>query len=324
MNEEVKDVMRHYDALKQAQLLALDANDLRERGRRLWKAGLPRGASTGWPSVDHHYTVAPGQFTVITGWPGSGKSEWLDAVLMNLARQGWRFALYSPENQPEEVHLAKMAEKFLGLPFGDGPSDRMSLEEFDEAVDSMREWFGFMAPTIDTERVVFGMEQILLGAELRFRALGVWHSKENMRGLVVDPWNELEHQRPNHWSETEYISATLSMVRAWARTHRVHVWIVAHPQKQRRNDAGELPVPRPDMISGSQHWWNKSDNCVTVWRDFDNPDTTDVQIHVQKVRFKHVGRPGKITLRYERVTGRYFEKPPELKEVKNARKPYAD
>jgi twinkle protein len=60
------------------------------------------------------------------------------------------------------------------------------------------------------------------------------------------------------------------------------------------------------MISGSQHWWNKADQCITVWRDYD-AGTSDVEIHVQKVRFKHHGKIGKATLEYDRVTGRYHE-----------------
>jgi hypothetical protein len=41
----------------------------------------------------------------------------------------------------------------------------------------------------------------------------------------------------------------------------------------------------------------------------ENPEDQNVDIHVQKVRFKHVGRPGVVTLRYDRVTGRYHELP---------------
>jgi twinkle protein len=61
------------------------------------------------------------------------------------------------------------------------------------------------------------------------------------------------------------------------------------------------------MISGSQHWWNKADCALTVWRDSEYPDSQEVDIHIQKVRFKHIGRPGMVTLRYDRVTGRYHE-----------------
>jgi twinkle protein len=83
---------------------------------------------------------------------------------------------------------------------------------------------------------------------------------------------------------------------------------VAHPQKLRRDDAGKLPIPRPDSISGSQHWWNKADVALTVHRDMGDMPKQDVEIHVWKVRFKHIGSPGMVTLRYDKTTGRYHER----------------
>jgi twinkle protein len=78
---------------------ALGAPLLHLRVNALWEAGLPPGEKTGWPSIDKLYTVAPGQLTIITGWPGSGKSEWLDALLVNLMHQGWYTSIFSPENR---------------------------------------------------------------------------------------------------------------------------------------------------------------------------------------------------------------------------------
>jgi twinkle protein len=267
----------------------------------LWRAGLPPGDRTGWPSVDAHYTVVPGQLTVLTGWPGSGKSEWLDALLVNLGRQGWRIAMFSPENQPVELHITKLLEKLSGKPFGHGPTERIAEDELAEYLDELAQWFGFIAtPTGDT-----------VSPKSVIDAAMPWLQQHEgaKRGLVIDPWNELEHWRPAGLTETEYVSQTLSMLRGWARANKVHVWIVAHPQKFIRKDgASELPVPRPDMISGSQHWWNKADCAVTVYRSFAE-GISEVEIHIQKIRFKHVGRIGAVKLRYDKVTGRYFEIP---------------
>jgi twinkle protein len=260
----------------------------------LWDKGLPPGFATGWPSVDELYTVVPGQLTVATGWPNSGKSEWVDALAVNLARQGWRIAYFSPENMPVELHIAKLMEKFDGRPFGAGPTqriDRSSIPTLAERMDQFR----FLEP----------VEGSLSAKDVCDTTEPWLRSSQKPRGLVIDPWNELEHWRPHHMSETEYVSQTLSEVRQWARKNNVHVWIIAHPQKMRRED-GQLPVPKPDMISGSQHWWNKADCCVTVYRDM-NKQTADVEIYVQKVRFKHVGRIGVTTLKYDRITGRYAE-----------------
>lgn len=44
--------------------------------------------------------VVPGELTIITGVPNSGKSEWIDALLCNLTHQhGWSFALCSMEKK---------------------------------------------------------------------------------------------------------------------------------------------------------------------------------------------------------------------------------
>lgn len=305
-DDELENLRREAELLTDAKMIGVGADGFREKVDELWEKGLPRGSSTGWPALDDYYTVAPGQLTIVTGWPGSGKSEWLDALLLNLARQGWRFCLHSPENRPEQIHVVKFVEKYVGKPFGAGPTERMTRDEAHEAMTEIAQWFGFLVASADSDRLNFSFEQIMGAAEAWFRSRGYWHSKENPVGVVIDPWNELEHQRPAQYSETEYVSATLTAIRSWARTHNIHVWVVAHPQKIRRDDAGKLPVPRPDNISGSQHWWNKADNCIAVWREFDDRDSP-VQVHVQKVRFKHIGRIGGTDLRYDRVTGRYAQ-----------------
>ena len=274
---------------------------------RLWDEGMPAGDKTGWPSVDQLYTVMPGQMTILTGWPGSGKSEWLDALLLNLGRQGWKFAIFSPENQPTEIHVAKFVEKYLSKPFGAGPTSRATKQEVADAIGDMDGWFSFLCPSSDTTQTSFCIDEILNATEAHFRINGDWKDASVKRGLVIDPWNEIEHLRPRDISETEYVSQTLTHVRSWARAARVHVWIVAHPQKLRRDDNGKLPIPRPDSISGSQHWWNKADNAITVWRALDDPDNAEVEVHVQKIRFKHIGKVGIAELRYDRITGRYHE-----------------
>ena len=273
------------------------AASLRKRLNVLWGTGLVKGSSTGWASVDELYTVAPGLVTVVTGWPGSGKSEFIDALAINLIRQDWAICYYSPENMPIELHLSKLAEKWLGKPFGRGPTPRMEHDEADEAAMELGDRISFIDPELDA----LDIGQILEQASLHFANL-----PENVRrAVVIDPWNELRHDLASGETETRYIAEALGFVRRWARAWNVHVFIIAHPAKQAR-EAGKLPVPRPDMIAGSQHWWNKADQALTVWRDYD-AENNDVQIHVQKVRFKHHGRIGMVVLQYDRVTGRYHE-----------------
>jgi twinkle protein len=130
------------------------ACDFYDAAMTLYDEGRKRGLSTGWPALDQFLTVAAGQLTVVTGIPGHGKSEFIDALMVNLAqRADWRFAVCSFENSPEE-HLAKLAEKHLGAPFFDGPTRRMTRNEFGEAMAWMNDHFEFIrtddeAPTIN-------------------------------------------------------------------------------------------------------------------------------------------------------------------------------
>lgn len=271
-------------------------DDLGERCLRLYEKGLPAGDSTGWPTVDRHYTVAPQQWTLITGTPGSGKSEWLDALMVNLAENArWHFALYSPENHPTEIHLAKLAEKRVRKPFGAGPTTRMTPEELRKAIDWVTAHFYWLKPEYPT------------CAEL-FEAANYFREPSRKLGVVFDPWNTLEHLRPREQTETEYISSTLTEITNWCRRSRLHTFIVAHPAKLQRNKDGSRPVPTPYDVAGSAHWYAKADNIICINRDqLDNGQ--DVEVHIQKIRFKHIGRLGSVDLKYDRVVGRYFEAP---------------
>ena len=87
----------------------------------LYRGERSNGLSTGWRSVDQYMTIRPGDLTVVTGIPNHGKSEFIDALSINMARlHGWCFALCSFENAPDE-HIAKLAEKYVHAPFWDGP-----------------------------------------------------------------------------------------------------------------------------------------------------------------------------------------------------------
>jgi twinkle protein len=257
----------------------------------LYQIGRQHGASTGWPSLDNLYTIKSGQMTIVTGIPGSGKSEWLDALIVNLARRdGWSFGIFSPENYPVAVHAAKFAEKVVGKPFFQGPSERMTKDELHQFLDWANDQLFFIVPP----------EPMLDDVLDRARALVF---RNGIRGLIIDPWNELDHTRPRELTETEHVSRCLTRIRQFARSNDLHAWVVAHPRIMRR-ESGKVPVPTPYDISGSAHWFNKADNCITVWRDKED-DAAPVEIHTQKIRFREVGRLGVAFLNYDRVTGNY-------------------
>jgi twinkle protein len=274
-------------------------SQIHAKARELYESGgLKPGQRTGWPSVDKLYTVAMHQWTIITGTPSSGKSEWLDALMVNLAKgEEWRFFIFSPENQPLALHHSKIIEKYTGKPFNPGPTPRLDLDEFEEAENWMADKFFFCKPEHpDMESILVEGINSICHPGAGFKA-----------GIIIDPWNFLEHHRPQWMSETEYVSDCLSRVIEHVRGNPVHLWLVAHPAKQSPNKNGVYAIPTPRDISGSAHFWNKADNCITVWRDQTAQHSSEVEIHLQKVRWKHIGHQGIAKLDYDLVTGRYRE-----------------
>lgn len=65
--------------------------------------------------------VVPGELSIVTGVPNSGKSEWIDALLCNLATQhGWSFAMCSMEKKVGDTNNASegfrsFAERIVSL-----------------------------------------------------------------------------------------------------------------------------------------------------------------------------------------------------------------
>lgn len=270
-----------------------EADDIASRIRHIHEHGMPKTEKTGWRSLDNFYSVRAGELTVVTGIPGHGKSEWLDALVVNIANSaGWRFGIFSPENQPLEFHVSKLAEKVIGKPFAKGSPHRISESELDDCIGWVRRHISFILPDDPTLNAILSAAKAIV-------------YRHGIRGMVVDPWNEIEHSRPNGMTETEYISQALSQIRNFARRNGVHVWVVAHPAKMQKEKEGGYPVPTPYDISGSAHWRNKADNCLTVYRKVSDESRT-VEIHVQKIRFKDVGRAGHMAeLLYNTRTGQY-------------------
>jgi len=283
---------------------AFEFSDRREDVLRLYEHGYEHGHLTGWRELNRLYTVRPGEITVVTGIPSSGKSNFVDALLVNLARlHGWNFAIFSPENLPLEQHMAAISEKYVEKPFHEGPTPRMTREELEAGMQWAGDHFTWIMPSSEDDWTV---DKILTTA-------GQLCLRRGIRGLVIDPWNELEPLRPNGMTETEYVSQCLKRVRVFARQRRVHVWIVVHPAKLRRADNGEYPVPTLYDCSGSAHWRNKCDNGIVIWRDLSGSDTDEVQIHVQKIRFRQIGKRGMVRLYYESACATYSE-PDDIRE----------
>jgi twinkle protein len=243
---------------------------------------------------------------LLTGIPSSGKSTWLDNVMINSIKMyGYKWAVFSPESHPVELHMKQLVEIYTESNFhGRWHGGRTTEAEVIETIEALSDKLYMMTPTAEN----LPIEKILELAEYLVENYGV-------NSIVLDPYNEFSHTRPAHMSETEYVSRFLGDIRRFINKHKVMFWIVAHPTKMKKEEVSfcdgtyglDYPIPTAYDIAGSANFYNKPDNIVTVHRDKDpsrNPENL-VTIAVQKVRRKTTGKLGNYMLKFEYKYGTY-------------------
>lgn len=255
------------------------------------------GLTTGYRSLDKFFRHKKGMLIIATGIPNSGKSElWDQLILKTMILHGWKWTVYSPENFPPEFHFGKLAEKYIGKPmrrrYGIEPMDNLDIRN---AIRFYDKHMYSIAPREDG----LSVNEILNRTKQN-------KLKYGCDGLLVDPYNEIEHKIPYGISETQYISMFLSKIRNFSRLYDIEVVLIAHPTKMVPNDDGEYRVPSLYDIAGSANFYNKADVGMSVWRSFQQK-TNISDIHITKVRDRNIGERGSAKLKWTPTIGTYEE-----------------
>jgi len=247
--------------------------------QNIYDGNEQKALSTGFKELDKIYKIMPSTFNLITGIPNHGKSNFLDQLLLNLAEnENWNFAVFSPEHSTPN-HIRRLLEKRCRKPFDIGINARITQEELNEGIDFLDAHFRFIENTEEIPNIEF----ILKKAKLAKQRFGI-------KGLVIDPFNQISPDRDYSKREDEHIRDIIAKCQQFARNHQLVVWMVAHPHKLQRNDSGVVPPPDLYQVSGSAHWANMSDVALVVHRDFEENTT---RIISRKIReqgvYGHIG-----------------------------------
>lgn len=254
----------------------------------VFETGWKQGATIGHPNFDALCSFETKRLCVVSGIPGSGKSEFIDEIAERLnVRYGWKFAMFSPENAPLAYHAAKLVEKFTGKRFG---KKTLDADMYKKVKEHLEENFFFIVPKDN-----FKLDNILDKAKSLVRRKGI-------KALVIDPFNRLENEIPSGMTETNYISKALDKLTEFAQKHDVMVVLMAHPNKQMKDKDGIIPAPTMYDINASANFFNKADYGIVVHR---NRLVGNVEVHVQKVKFRHLGTCGTAYFHYNLNNGRY-------------------
>lgn len=261
----------------------------------IYQHGLKRGFLVGHPNLDELCSFETKRLAIITGIPGSGKSEFIDEMCVRFnVRYDYKIGFFSPENMPLELHAVKLIEKLCGkrLQAVDVNGESITPLQYEHAKAYYADNFFHILPDDG-----YTIDNILAKAKYLVRKRGI-------RILVIDPFNRIECEQTARESETQYISRVLDRLTNFAQQNDVLIFLMAHPTKIKK-DNGNGGIPTLYDINGSANFFNKADFGIVVHRERDD-DKNYTIVRVEKVKFRHLGTLGDALFKFNTINGRYI------------------
>ena len=236
--------------------------------------GFKKGFQIGLDNFDNIFSTYTGQFITVTGIPSSGKSDFVDQMVVGYNQEyGWKTAFASPENAPTYLHAHKLMRKV----WGDMPTKGdIGRDKWNQVANHVNDNFFF----IDMER--YTLESVLRkGAELVKR--------KGIKCLVIDPFNKVRDVDCTTEDVNRYTMEYLTKIETFAKKYDVLVFIVAHPTKMYKDSNGKIEEPTMYNIKGGGEWYDASYHGLLVHRDYELKTT---KVKVLKVKFQNLGENG--------------------------------
>ena len=232
----------------------------------------------------------------ITGIPGHGKTEFVDAILVDLARMYNESSLIIGFEQTPEEHIIKLSRKMIGANI----TCQSWWNESNEPI--FRENYGFITDKIqhiDVQRNGGKIEDILMRS-------AAWVQSQKKLGndpryVVIDPFNMLSTK--GKVTGHEKAEEILRQLTHFSHQMGVMVILVAHPFKMKKDEkTGEFEIPNFYSVKGSSAFFEMSYHGLTIYRT-----NGMVLVKVLKVKQNNLGeREAEVWFMYDKQSGRYI------------------
>lgn len=259
-----------------------------------FRRGAQLAPTTRFGEFDDFFRWKKGDINVIVGYGNHGKTTfWLQMMLTKSIYDGWKWAIFSPENYPANDFYDDLIEMYCGKWI-----DKMTEDEYIEACLFIDLHFFYVYPEFEHD-----LESI----HEKFRYLIL---KKGVDGVMIDPFNQLDKNQKAYERDDQYISNTMKDVKRFALLNAVSYNIIMHPKSPTYNQDKSLPVVDMYDIAGGAMTGNKADQIISYYRPNFHVDKNDsaVQVHMQKVKRKRTGgKLGSLNLRLDWNTKRYTD-----------------
>ena len=267
----------------------LTLKDVDDELQEFIEEGFKPGYQIGLDNFDSIFSTYTGQFITVTGVPSSGKSDFVDRMVVGYQlKYGWKTAFASPENKPTFLHAHKLMRKIGNwMP----AKEDINTNKWKEVSSIVNDNFFF----IENER--YDLDSVLnKGAQLVKR--------KGIKCLVIDPYNKVKMNGAAAMSIPDATMEYLTRIEAFAKKYDVLVIVVAHPTKMYKRDDGTLDEPNMYNIKGGGEWYDASYHGLLVHRNYEKKT---VKVKVLKVKFQNLGEnQAEAHFKWDHISGNYL------------------
>lgn len=271
--EKVRDILLSSELPKVEGIFYLE--DVFPSMLQKFRNGVQLAPSTRFGEFDDFFRWKKGDINLFTGYANAGKTFFaLQLMLTKSVYDGWKWAVFSPENYPADDFYDDLVEMYSGKYIS-----LMTEDEYIKACDFINSHIIFVYPE---------NEHDLNSIHDKFRYLIL---KKGIDGVMIDPFNQLDKEQKPYERDDQYLSLTLKEIKRFALTNGVIYNIVTHPKNPTYGANKELPVVGMYDLAGGAMWGNKVDQILSYHRPNIHIDKNDpnVIVHIQKVKRKRTG-----------------------------------
>jgi twinkle protein len=237
--------------------------------------GIQLAPTSRFDEMDEYFRWKKGDINLFTGYANWGKTFFvLQIMLTKSIWDGWRWAVFCPENYPANDFYDDLIEMFVGKWL-----NQMSEEEYTLGAKFIGEHIFYVYPED-------GHDIHSINEKFRYLVL-----KKGVDGVLVDPFNQLDHLQKAYQREDQYISEVLKDIKRFALLNNLVYNIIVHPKNPTYQEGKVLPVVDIYDIAGGAMWGNKADQIISYHRPrfHEDKNSPEVEIYLQKVKRKRTG-----------------------------------
>lgn len=235
-----------------------------------FRKGVQLAPTTRFKVVDEFFRWKKGDINLFSGYANYGKTTFvIQLMLIKSIYDGWKWAIFSPENYPANDFYDDIVEMYAGKWLAN-----MTEKEYTDACDFINKHFFYVYPKDEHD-----LESI----HEKFRYLVL---KKGVDGVMIDPFNQIDKEQKPYERDDQFLSNALKVVKRFALLNSVVYNIIAHPKNPSYEKGKELsPVEMYDLAGGAM-WGNKCDNITVYHRPNFHVDKNSPEVQIRQIKTK--------------------------------------